>query len=36
LSELASAINRDLGTRFAFIRLDQAEQTLKEDLGEAA
>lgn len=36
LSELASAINRDLGTHFAFIRLDQAEQALKEDLGEVS
>jgi energy-coupling factor transporter ATP-binding protein EcfA2 len=35
LSELASAINRDLGTRFAFTRLDEAEWVLKEDLGEA-
>lgn len=33
LSELASVLNRDLGTRFAFTRLDEAERVLWEDLG---
>lgn len=33
LSELAAGLNRDLGTRYAFTRIDQAERTLKEALG---
>jgi energy-coupling factor transporter ATP-binding protein EcfA2 len=36
LSELAAGLNQDLGTRFAFTQLAQAERALKEDLGGAA
>jgi energy-coupling factor transporter ATP-binding protein EcfA2 len=33
VSELAAGLNHDLGTQFAFVRLDEAQERLKEDLG---
>jgi energy-coupling factor transporter ATP-binding protein EcfA2 len=36
LSELAAGLTRDAGSPFAFIRMDQAERQLKEDLGGGA